>query len=180
MLGSCAGPAGRQLQIIMLHRRQLVPPLALVDAHGRTVRAWDFKQTKNLVIAFLDGDCATCRQFVDELAKHAMEVGEKNAVVLMAFPEGPYPLHTSRLPPGFIAGIDIRGRSAQAFLGTELSFPQHLRLRGVFVTDRYGELSSNWILEGHQFPAISAVLSALDLVEIACEECSTPEWPVDE
>jgi peroxiredoxin len=168
------------LQIIMLHRRQLIPALALVDAHGRTVRAWDFKQSKNLVIAFLDAECAPCRQFVDELAKHAMEVGEKDAVVLLAFPEGPSSSHTSRLPPGFIAGIDVGGRGAQAFLAAESSPTQQLRLRGVFVTDRYGEVSSNWIFEGHQFPAISAVLSALDLVEIACEECSVPDWPVDE
>lgn len=164
----------------MLHRRQLVPPLALADAHGHTVRAWDFKQSKNLVIAFIDADCATCREFVDELSKHAMEVGEKDAVVLVAFPDGPSPSHISGLPPGFIVGIDVGGRGAQAFLGTEASHAKQLRLRGVFVTDRYGEVSSNWIFEGHQFPAISAILSALDLVEIACEECSVSDWPVDE
>jgi hypothetical protein len=164
----------------MLHRRQLIPPLTLVDAHGHTVRAWDFKQSKNLIIAFLDVDCVTCRQFIDELAKHAMEVGEKDAVVLLAFPDGPVHSHISHLPAGFIAGIDVGGRGAQAFLGPESSPTQQLRLHGVFVTDRYGEVSSNWIFERHQFPAIFAVLSALDLVEIACEECSVPDWPVDE
>src|SRR5574340_1683705 len=98
----------------MLHTRELIPPLALIDAHGRTVRAWDFKQSKNLVIAFLDADCATCRQFVDELTKHSVEVRDKDAVVLLAFPKVPLPSRDSPLPPGFIAGIDVGGRGAQA------------------------------------------------------------------
>lgn len=163
----------------MLHTRQLIPPLTLTDAQGRAVRAWDFKQSKNLVIAFLDADCTVCDRLVGELAGHVAELEEKEAVVLLAFPRKPALSLTASLPPGFVAGVDIGGRGAQAFLGADASPGQQPRLRAVFVTDRYGEVSSKWIFEGHQFPAISAVLSALDLVEIACEECSVPDWPVD-
>lgn len=164
----------------MLHRRQLIPPLTLSDAQGRTIRAWDFKQSKNLVIAFLDADCAVCERCVGELIKHAAELGEKEAVALLAFPQEPTSSLTASLTPGLISGTDVGGHGARAFLGAEASPTQQLRLRGVFVTDRYGEVSSKWVFEGHEFPDVSEVLSALDLVEIACEECSVPHWPVDE
>jgi hypothetical protein len=34
----------------MLRTRQLIPPLTIQTPDGRTVRAWDFKQKRNLVL----------------------------------------------------------------------------------------------------------------------------------
>ena len=36
----------------MLTLRQLIPPLTARTAAGDTVRAWDYKQKRNLAIAF--------------------------------------------------------------------------------------------------------------------------------
>ena len=47
----------------MLRTGRLIPPLTLRTPDGRVVRAWDFEQKKNLVIAFLDAECAPCEDF---------------------------------------------------------------------------------------------------------------------
>ena len=164
----------------MLHRRQLIPPLTLTDAHGCTIRAWDFKQKKNLVIAFLDFDCVLCEEFTYALIECAAQIQEREAVVLLAFPRPPASSLTKSLPSEFIAGVDAARQGAQAFLGEDGLPTQEGRKRGVFVTDRYGEIAAQWIFPGHEFPAIGEALSALTAVEIACEECSVPDWPVDE
>ena len=70
----------------MLHTRQLIPPLTLHAPDGRTLRAWDFKQKKNLVIAFLDADCISCEEFVRRLAARASDLREKEAVGTRRFP----------------------------------------------------------------------------------------------
>ncbi len=36
--------------------RQLIPPVTARTAEGRIVRTWDYKQKRNLVIAFLRAD----------------------------------------------------------------------------------------------------------------------------
>ena len=66
----------------MPHVRQLIPPLTLRTPRGRTVHAWDFKQKRNLVIAFLDVSCPTCEAFAQTLASHAADLREKEAVAL--------------------------------------------------------------------------------------------------
>jgi len=57
---------------------------------------------------------------------------------------------------------------------------QELRRRALFVTDRSGEISAQWVVAGHEFPGIGETPRSLDLVEIACEECGVPEWPAGE
>ena len=73
----------------MLRNRQLVPPLTIHTPDGRTVRAWDYKQKKNLVIAFLDTDCAPCEEFLRALVASAAALREKEAVALIVFLEQP-------------------------------------------------------------------------------------------
>lgn len=163
----------------MLHTRQLIPPLTLTDPQGHETQAWDFKQTKNLVIAFVHPDCALCERFVRSLIERARMLEEKEAVVLLAFTREPVsPL--SSWPAVFIAGVDPSGRSTKAFLGEEESTARAANGLGVFVTDRYGEISSRWPVVAHNFPTTKEILSALDSVEIACEECYVPHWPVEE
>ena len=164
----------------MLHTRQLIPALTLRDPQGRETHAWDFKQTKNLVIAFLDADCALCSRFVRSLIEYAYALEEKEAVALLAFPREPILSLFCSLPHGFIAGVDPSGRSAQTFLGADPSPQGNCGQLGVFVTDRYGEISARWPVVAHNFPATKEILSALDSVEIACEECYVPHWPVEE
>lgn len=164
----------------MLHSRQLIPPLTLRDPHGHETHAWDFKQTKNLVIAFVHADCALCERFVRSLTEHARDLEDKEAVVLLTFPRQPILPLSCSLPHGLIAGVDPSGRSAWTFLGEDASAPRTDGGLGVFVTDRYGEISARWLVADHTFPQVREILSALDSVEIACEECYVPHWPVEE
>ena len=163
----------------MLRNRQLVPPLTIHTPDGRTVRAWDYKQKKNLVIAFLDTDCAPCEEFLRALVVIAAELRDKAAVALVVFLEQPARRVTDSLPPGIIVGADMPGNSARAFLGEDAFASSGFVRGGVFVTDRYGELFAQWVIERHKFPAIAEILAALDHVEMACDECSTPLWAAE-
>jgi peroxiredoxin len=163
----------------MLRNRQLVPPLTIHTPDGRTVRAWDYKQKKNLVIAFLDADCGPCEEFLRALVASASALREKNAVALAVFLEQPPRRATDSLPPEIITGSDMRGNSARAYLGEDPFASRGYVRGGVFVTDRYGELFAQWAIERHKFPAIAEILAALDHVEMACDECSTPLWAAE-
>ena len=163
----------------MLRNRQLVPPLTLHTPDGRTVRAWDYKQKKNLVIAFLDTDCGPCEEFLRALVANAAELRDKAAVALVVFLEQPARRVTDSLPPGIIVGADMPGNSARAFLGDDAFASRGFVRGGVFVTDRYGELFAQWTIERHKFPAIAEILAALDHVEMACDECSAPSWSAE-
>lgn len=138
---------------------------------GRTLRAWDFKQKKYLVIAFLDSECEACAGFLGRLAAHAPKLRERNAVALVAFLEAPPPVLAEGLPAEIFAGADYSGRSARAFLGRDALSSSGLHRRGVFAADRYGELFTQWILGDHEFPPIGGILAGLAEMEIACEEC---------
>lgn len=163
----------------MLHIRQLIPPLTLRTSKGRTIRAGDFKQKRNLVIAFLDADCARCDEFLRRLAARAADLREKEAVALIAFLDPPPLSIAGRLPEEIIAGSDMAGRGARAFLGEDAFSSRGLVRGGLFVTDRYGELFAQWSTVRHEFPAADEILGSLDQIEMACEECSTPHWPAD-
>lgn len=161
----------------MLSNRELIPPLTMRLPDGRAIHAWDFKQKKSLVIAFLDADCAACESFLKNLAERASEVREKSAVVLASYLEPP-PLRVSEtLPDGIFAGTDSSGRAARAFLDEGALSGNSLARPGVFVTDRYGELSALWLARDHKFPAVGEILACLHQIEIACEECYPPDWP---
>ncbi len=164
----------------MLHKRQLIPPVTMQTADGRIVRAWDFKQKKNLVIAFLDAGCSVCEEFLDTLARRAVDLRERKALVLAIHLEPVPHAMSNRMPQEIIVGVDVSGRSIRNFLGEDAMVGGSRRGRGVFVTDRYGEISALWVLNQHEFPSAGDVLSSLEHIEIACEECFMPHWPVDE
>jgi hypothetical protein len=163
----------------MLRTRQLIPPLSLHAPDGRTIRAWDFKQKKNLVIAFLDVDCALCADFLRQLAARAADLREKETVALAVFLAPPPAAVTDSLPKEIIAGCDMSGHGARAHLGDDAFSANGLVRRGVFVADRYGELFAQWPLAAHKFPALAEIFDSLDQIEMACEECSTALWPAE-
>jgi hypothetical protein len=154
----------------MLHTRQLIPPLTLHTPDGRTLRAWDFKQKKNLVIAFLDADCISCEEFVRGLAARASHLREKEAVALVVFLEPPSPRISDYLPEEIHAGSDMPGYGARVYLGEDAFSARGLVRRGVFVADRYGELFAEWIISKHEFPRAEEIFGWLDQIAMACQE----------
>jgi len=163
----------------MLGTRQIIPPLNLHTPDGRTVRAWDFKQKKNLVVAFLDLDCAPCEEFFRALAARAGDLREKEAVVLVAFLSPPPERLAHSLPEGIIAGADVSGRGARAYLGEDAFASRGLARKGIFVADRYGEIFAQWVSGGHKFPAMAEIFGSLDHIGMACDEGSVPQLPSD-
>ena len=160
----------------MLRTRQLIPPLSVHAPDGRTIRAWDFKQKKNLVIAFLDTDCELCADFLRKLAARAADLREKETVALAVFLTPPPAVLTDSLPKEIVAGCDMSGYGARAYLGDDAFSARGLVRRGVFVADRYGELFAQWPITAHKFPALEEIISSLNQIEMACEECSAPAW----
>jgi hypothetical protein len=164
----------------MLRTREIIPPLTLHSLDGRTVRAWDFKQKKNLIIVFLHADCLTCEEYLRQIAADSAAWNENNAVVLVSLLGTPSRAATEFLPQNVIVGVDPSGRAANAYLGRDTLAPAGDTRLGVFVTDRYGELFAQWkIAYGHEFPQPANLQTQLERIEIACDECSTPLWRVD-
>ena len=163
----------------MLRKRQLIPPLSVHAPDGRNIRAWDFKQKKNLLIAFLDADCTLCADFLRQLAAREAELREKETVALAVFLAPPPAALTDSLPKEIIAGCDMSGHGARAYLGDDAFSAIGLVRRGVFVADRYGDLFAQWLLPAHKYPALEEIFNSLDQIENACEECSTPAWPAE-
>ncbi len=163
----------------MLRIGQLIPPLSIHTPDGRTARAWDYKQKKNLVIAFLDLECAHCTEFLRGLAARVAELHEKEGVALIVFPQQPSNRVTDSLPAEIIVGSDTPGRAAREFLGDDAFSARGFVRGGVFVTDRYGELSAQWPIERHEFPEIDEIMRALDYVQMACDHCAAPLWQVE-
>jgi hypothetical protein len=157
-----------------LRAGQRIPPLSLHTPDGRTIRAWDFKQKKNLVIAFLDADCALCADFLRQLAVRAADLREREAIALAVFLTPPPATLTDFLPNQVIAGCDMPGHGARAYLGEDAFSAHGLGRGGVFVADRYGELFLPGPLSAHQFPVVREIFRWLEQIEMACQECDTP------
>ncbi len=165
----------------MLRTREIIPPLTLHSLDGRTVRAWDFKQKKNLIILFLHAGCALCEDYLRRIAADSAAWKENGAVVLVALLGFPSRAATDSLPDNVIVGLDPSGRAANAFLGRDTLAPAGNARLGAFVTDRYGELAMQWeITPSHEFPSVATLRTQLERIEMVCDECSTPLWRVDE
>jgi hypothetical protein len=68
-----------------------------------------------------------------------------------------------------IAATDAAGHSQRAFLGREAFGPAGLDRVGVFVADRYGELSAQWIApDATGLPSTSEILSTLWQIQVTC------------
>ncbi len=151
--------------------RQLIPPLTARTPAGQTVRAWDFKQKKNLIIAFLHTGCRGCQGFIAKLAARAAELAERDAQALVVFAEPAAP-SGENLPAQILLATDMSGRSQRAYLGAEAFGPAGLERIGVFVADRYGELYAQWVARGDDgLPGAGEVLEWLGQIQVACEEC---------
>jgi hypothetical protein len=99
-----------------LPTRQLIPPVTARTADGRIVRAWDYKQKRNLVIVFLHADCARCDGWLTQLVARAADLSEREAVGLIIYAEAP-PRTAEMLVAPLVAAADATGHSQRAFLG---------------------------------------------------------------
>lgn len=161
----------------MLKTRQLIPPLTARTAAGQTIRAWDYKQKKNLVIAFLHSGCRGCEAFLEKLAARAADLTEREALALVVFAEATYVRASENLPAQVLLAADMGGRSQRAYMGEEAFGAAGQERVGVFVADRYGELYAQWIARNEDgLPGVSELLEWLGQIQVACEECGVAHW----
>lgn len=164
--------------------RQIIPTVTMRALHataqqvgaplaeGRVVRAWDYKQKRALVIAFLHAECGACSEWVASLRAAAQVLREWDATALVVFSGAPDTRLFEGVPANIVMGVDVTGRSVRAFLGNAALDRAGQTKVGVFVTDRYGELHAQWLDgdgAGHQpLPAVEDVLGWVAQVQIAC------------
>jgi hypothetical protein len=151
----------------MLTLRQLIPPLTARTPAGGTVRAWDYKQKKNLLIAFLHADCVVCQAFAARVASRASELVERDSVALLVSLEPP---RWGITPSSqIVLASDTAGHSAQEYLGTDSFGPMGLARVGLFVTDRYGELFAQWeARDADGLPPLAEPLKWLTYTDLRC------------
>jgi peroxiredoxin len=148
--------------------RQVIPPLTARTCEGKTIRAWDYKQKRALVIVFLRADCSQCDNWLSQLAARAAELGEREAVALIIYAEPP-PRKTETLSSPLIAAADATGHSQRAFLGREAFGSAGLDRVGVFVTDRYGDLYGQWSgKDADALPAHAEIFDTLSVIQMIC------------
>jgi len=160
----------------------MIPPVTARTAGGRMVQAWDYKQKRSLLIAFLHADCAGCEAFLARLASAAPQLAEFDATALVVLPEPPPARLSDGLPPHVVLAADVSGRSQRAFLGKEAmdtSRRPGATSVGVFVTDRFGELCALWCGGHDALPGVPDAFGWLHQAQIACEECGAPHWTLD-
>ncbi len=164
--------------MLLLH--EVIPPLTARTLDGRTVQTADFKQRRNLVLAFLHGQCGRCEDFLRRLTARAAEFAEQESAVLVVYSELP-PGHLSQnFPPHFVPTTDFTGRCQRTYLGQEAFGSTGQQRLGVFVTDRYGELFAQWVVSDEDaLPGTEDVVSWLRQIEVACEECGVSSWPAE-
>jgi peroxiredoxin len=151
----------------MLTLRQLIPPLTARTAAGNVVRAWDYKQKKSLLIAFLHADCPQCQAFAARLASRGAELIERNSVgMLVSLEPSRWGITAS---PQVILASDTTGRAAQEYLGKDAFGPLGLARVGLFVADRYGELFAQWeARDADGLPALADAFKWLAHTQMGC------------
>ena len=168
------------IRTMPLDLRRMIPPLTARTTNGGVVCAWDFKQKKNLVIAFLHAGCAACEDFLRTLATRSADLLEREAVALLIFSETPAPCVVEHLPAQIVVATDMTGRSQKSFLGRDALGPAGQRMTGVFVTDRFGELFAQWVGAGDAgLAGLGEILDWLAQIQVACEECGVSHWSAD-
>jgi peroxiredoxin len=151
----------------MLTLRQLIPPLTARTPAGDIVRAWDYKQKKSLLIAFLHGDCPLCQAFAVRLVSRNAEFVERDSVALLVALDPP---RWGVEPTSHVVfALDTTGRAAQEYLGPDAFGAMGLARLGAFVTDRYGELYAQWeARDADQLPPLTEALKWLTHTQMGC------------
>lgn len=151
----------------MLTLRQLVPPLTVRTPAGDTVRAWDYKQKKSLLIAFLHTECPLCRAFAERLASRSAEFAARDSAALLIALD--LPRWGVQPTPQVVLASDTNGRAAQEYLGPDPFGPLGVARVAMFITDRYGELYAQWeARDADALPPVADAFKWLTHTQLGC------------
>jgi peroxiredoxin len=159
--------------------RELLPLFTLPNTYGRSVRLWDFKQRRPVVVMVIHGaGCGACRQTLAQLAARQEELGETHAAVLVIAPDRVERLGVLRaemeLP--FTMLSDPRGEVIARYAPG----PWQAGGRGpvaLYVADCYGECGLASVAnEADALATSDDVLAELALGDQGACSCLVPAW----
>jgi len=155
------------------HSGRYLAPFELPASDGRTVRLWDYRLRRNLVLFFHHGAaCPRCRAELVRFARHYPAYRERDAEVLAIGPDslaaGAQLAGSLGLPFPLLA--DPAGSAAER---------QGVDLPAIVVANRVEEIWAAWAPSDElDLPSQEEILSWLEFIVIQCHNgCGRPEWP---
>ncbi len=161
---------------------QPMPTFTLTASDGTTMRLWDFKQRRPVLLAYLHGSaCASCRNWLAALAAEWPRFAEQGTAAVLIAPEPverlrslqaelrlPFPLLSD--PDGTVATAYVLGEPGAGERGVAL-----------YAADRYLQCLARWFADdADTLPPLEAPLIAIRDAELedSCG-CALPAWPVE-
>jgi peroxiredoxin len=170
-----------QTEVEELKTGQIIPNfrLSAVNRDGQ-VGPWDYKQHRNLVLIFFrSSQCRKCQELLRAIAEHYSDYKQKEAEVLAISTDEIACLcqlaQDLALPFPVLSDSDAKVTDLYLKHMEELSSFDI----AIFVADRWGALFSSKAIEiDHDRPVEAEVREWLEFIELQCEECFPPEWPL--
>jgi peroxiredoxin len=162
---------------------QLIPNfrLSAVNRNGQ-VGPWDYKQHRNLVLIFFrSAQCRRCQELLRAIAEHYGDYKQKEAEVLAISTDEIDRLRqlTQDLALPFPMLSDSDGRVTDLYCKHTEGIADAVVEAAIFVADRWGAIfSSKSVEKDHDLPAEAEIREWLEFIELQCEECFPPEWPL--
>ncbi|MGZ6391711.1 MAG: peroxiredoxin family protein [Ktedonobacterales bacterium] len=171
-----------------------LPTFSLEDAGGRTIRLWDYKQRRPVLLAFVHAtDCVDCRMWLRSLSERQAQLMELRVVTLVVVPEPAERLvalqaelgsvatvlsdaehavtarYIPSAPAAGSAALSVRPKTATASLRQPV---------GLYAADRYLHCLGRWFAEdANTLPPLDEPLGEIAFaVQEGCG-CSLPAWP---
>jgi peroxiredoxin Q/BCP len=162
---------------------QLIPNFRLpaVNRNGQ-VGPWDYKQHRNLVLIFFrSAQFRRCQELLRAIAQHYGDYKQKEAEVLAISTDEidhlrrlaedlalPFPMLSDR--DGMITSLYRKHTEGIAEAAVEAA---------IFVADRWGAIfTSKSVEKDEDLPTEAEIREWLEFIELQCEECFPPEWPL--
>ncbi|HEX8035628.1 MAG TPA: redoxin domain-containing protein [Ktedonobacterales bacterium] len=171
-----------------------LPTFSLEDAGGRTIRLWDYKQRRPVLLAFVHAtDCACCRVWLRSLLDRQAQLHELRVVTLVVVPEPAERLDALQAELGSVASMlsDAERAVTARYIPTAPtagSVAQFTRPKtataslrqpvGLYAADRYLHCLGRWFAEdADTLPPLDEPLSEIAFATQEGCGCSLPAWP---
>jgi peroxiredoxin len=162
---------------------QLIPNFRLSAANRPgQLGPWDYKQHRNLVLIFFRS--AQCRKWQELLranAEHYRDYEQKEAEVLAISTDETDGLRrlAQDLALPFPVLSDTDGRVTNLYLKHTEEIAEAAVEAAIFVADRWGAIFTSKTVENDRdLPTEAEIREWLEFIELQCEECFPPEWPL--
>jgi peroxiredoxin len=162
---------------------QLIPNfrLSAVNRDGQ-VGPWDYKQHRNLVLIFFrSAQSRKYQELLRAIAEHYGDYKQKEAEVLAISTDEIDRLRqlAQDLALPFPVLSDSDAKVTNLYRKHTEGIADAAFEAAIFVADRWGAIfSSKSVEKDRDLPAEAEIREWLEFIELQCEECFPPEWPL--